>query len=185
MSFIAPLLQLFVSFFKIGIISFGGGYAMIPLIEREIIEGRGWLTEAQFLDIIAVAEMTPGPIAVNSATYIGYQTEGILGAITATLGVVTPSFIAMVILAYVICKTQHLLVVKGALKAIVSGVVALIGFATIKIAISTGLFEVRGGLNIDYVTVTIALAAFALLRYTKLHPVLILIGFGFLGIIIY
>ncbi|WP_350344431.1 chromate transporter [Proteinivorax tanatarense] len=181
----SALIQLFVSFFKIGIISFGGGYAMIPLIEREIIENQGWLTEAQFLDIIAVAEMTPGPIAVNSATYIGYQTEGLLGAVAATLGVVTPSFIAMIVLAYVITKSQHLKAVKGALKSIVAGVVALIGFATIKIALSTGLVNFSEGVKIDYVATFIAIAAFSLLKFTKIHPVLILIGFGFLGIIVY
>lgn len=184
------LFNLFLSFFKIGIISFGGGYAMIPLIEREIISIQGWLTSAEFLDIIAVAEMTPGPIAINSATYIGYTQAGVLGSVFATLGVVMPSFIAMVILAYVLNKTKHLPHVKGALRGIISGVIALIGFATFKMAVGTGLATIDTSLPDVLVTFNIynvlfCIGAFLLLHYTKFHPVLLLISFGILGIIIF
>ncbi len=184
------LLDIFFSFFKIGIISFGGGYAMIPLIERQIIEVNGWLTSAEFLDIIAVAEMTPGPIAINSATFIGYRTAGVLGSVVATLGVVMPSFIAMVILAYVINKTKHLPHVKGALRGIVSGVIALIGFATFRMAIGSGLASFEEAFPSILVTfnvynVIICIGAFLLLHYTKYHPVLLLLSFGILGIILF
>jgi chromate transporter len=85
-------LSLLITFFKIGLFSFGGGYAMIPMIEREI-ESHGWLSPAEFIDIIAIAEMTPGPIAVNSATFVGFKTAGILGGLFATLGVALPSLL--------------------------------------------------------------------------------------------
>lgn len=184
------LLQIFLSFFKIGIISFGGGYAMIPLIEREIIEVQGWLTSTEFLDIIAVAEMTPGPIAINSATYIGYTKANVLGSAVATFGVVLPSFMAMVILAYLINKTKHLPHVKGALRGIVSGVIALIGFATFRMAVGTGLATVDLDLpsvlvSFNIYNIFICIGAFFLLHYTKFHPVLLLISFGILGIIVF
>lgn len=85
-------LKLFLSFVKIGLFSFGGGYAMIPLIQKEI-ESHGWLTPSQFIDIIAIAEMTPGPIAINSATFVGYNTAGFLGGAVATFGVALPSLV--------------------------------------------------------------------------------------------
>src|SRR5690554_6415833 len=92
------LLQLFASFFKIGAFSFGGGYAMLPLLEKEFIDKHNWLTTADFIDILAISEMTPGPIAINSATFLGYNVAGILGAIVSTLAVVLPSFIIITLM---------------------------------------------------------------------------------------
>ncbi|NLV89566.1 MAG: chromate transporter, partial [Tissierellia bacterium] len=89
------LIKLFISFFKIGAFSFGGGYAMLPLIKEEIIDVHGWLTNTEFIDIIAISEMTPGPIAINSATFLGYKVAGVLGSVVATIAVVLPSFIVM------------------------------------------------------------------------------------------
>jgi len=89
------LIDLFVSFFKIGAFSFGGGYAMLPMIQEEVIEVHRWITMAEYIDILAIAEMTPGPIAINSATFLGYKVAGIAGSAVATLGVVLPSFIVM------------------------------------------------------------------------------------------
>ena len=89
------LLQLFISFFKIGAFSFGGGYAMLPLIKREVIEVHGWMTGAEFIDVLAISEMTPGPFAVNSATFLGNKVAGIPGSIVATFAVILPSFIVM------------------------------------------------------------------------------------------
>ena len=95
-------LQLFIEFFLIGLFTFGGGYAMIPLVRETVLEN-GWLTEAQFYDFIGVCESTPGPIAVNMATFIGSDQAGVLGSICATLGVVLPSFIIILIIAIIIC----------------------------------------------------------------------------------
>ena len=87
------ILTLFLNFFKIGAFTFGGGYAMLSLLENEFVSKRAWLTKDEFLDMLAIAESTPGPIAINSATYIGYKTAGVAGSVCATLGVVLPSFI--------------------------------------------------------------------------------------------
>ena len=92
------LFELFYSFFRIGLFSFGGGYAMIPWIQSEILH-HGWLTADQFADIVAVAEMTPGPIAVNSATYVGYMTAGVVGSMVATAGVTLPSLLLILLVA--------------------------------------------------------------------------------------
>jgi chromate transporter len=99
-------LELFWSFFRIGLFSFGGGYAMIPLIQSEITQ-HGWLTAAQFADILAIAEMTPGPIAVNSATYVGYKTAGIIGSLCATAGVTMPSLLLVLLVAGIFRKYQN------------------------------------------------------------------------------
>ena len=92
-------LALFATFFKIGGFTFGGGHAMIPLIQRETVENKKWITDDDILEIIAIAESTPGPIAINSATCVGYRTCGVLGSVAATLGVVLPSFIIILIVA--------------------------------------------------------------------------------------
>lgn len=93
-------LMLFLTFFKIGLFTFGGGYAMIAVIQREIVERKKWIGQEDFLDIIAIAESTPGPLAINSATYVGYKTCGVLGSIFATLGVVLPSFIIIYAISF-------------------------------------------------------------------------------------
>ena len=89
------LFSLFITMFKIGLFTFGGGYAMIAILEREFVEKKKWLEHDEFMDIIAIAESTPGPIAINSSTYIGYKQSGVLGSLFATLGVVLPSFISL------------------------------------------------------------------------------------------
>lgn len=98
-------IKLLLTFLKIGLFSFGGGYAMIPMIEKEI-EGNGWLSASEFFDIVAIAEMTPGPIAVNSATFVGYKTAGFLGGLTATIGVVIPSLVLILIISRFFFKFQ-------------------------------------------------------------------------------
>ena len=94
-------LTLFLTFFKIGAFTFGGGYAMLPLIQREIVEKRKWITNDDILEVVAIAESTPGPIAVNSATFVGYRTGGFSGALLATLGVVLPSFAVILSLIHI------------------------------------------------------------------------------------
>ena len=93
------ILTLFLCFFKIGAFTFGGGYAMLSLLENEFVSKKGWLTKDEFLDMLAIAESTPGPIAINSATFIGYKTAGVLGSTFATLGVVLPSFIIIFVIS--------------------------------------------------------------------------------------
>ncbi|MBR5519217.1 MAG: chromate transporter [Clostridia bacterium] len=117
---------LFLTFFKIGAFTFGGGYAMIPLIQRETAEKYGWVSDDDILEIIAIAESTPGPIAINSATFIGYRVGGVLGSACATLGVVLPSFIIISLIALLLRDFQDLKPVKYAFYGIRAGVLALL-----------------------------------------------------------
>ena len=120
------LWQLFAAFLKIGAFTFGGGYAMIPLIQREAVEHRHWVTEADILDVVAIAESTPGPIAINAATFIGQKVAGPAGSFCATLGVVLPSFVIISVLSLVLQAFSSLRVVRYAFWGIRAGVLALI-----------------------------------------------------------
>ena len=120
------LWELFLTFFKIGGFTFGGGYAMIPLIQKETVENKGWITDDDILEIIAIAESTPGPIAINSATFVGYRTCGVLGAACATLGVVLPSFVIILVISFVLQEFQELKAVQYAFNGIRAGVLALL-----------------------------------------------------------
>ena len=119
-------LELFLTFSKIGAFTFGGGYAMIPLIQMEVAENKHWVSEADILDVVAIAESTPGPIAINAATFIGQKVAGTLGAISATAGVVLPSFLIIAIISLVLREFQHIQAVKYAFWGIRAGVLALI-----------------------------------------------------------
>ncbi len=118
--------KVFATFFKIGAFTFGGGYAMIPLIQREAAERHGWVTEDDILDIIAIAESTPGPIAINSATFVGYRACGVLGSVAATLGVVLPSFVLIFAISFVLRQFQEIKAVQYAFQGIRAGVLALL-----------------------------------------------------------
>ena len=118
--------KLFAAFFKIGAFTFGGGYAMIPLIQMEAVEKNGWVTDEDILEIIAIAESTPGPIAINSATFVGYRTCGVLGSVAATLGVVLPSFVIVFAISFVLRQFQDIKAVQYAFNGIRAGVLALL-----------------------------------------------------------
>ena len=120
------LWKLFATFFKIGAFTFGGGYAMIPLIQKEAVEKNGWVTDDDILEIIAIAESTPGPIAINSATFVGYRTCGVLGSMCATVGVVLPSFVMILLISFVLQQFQELKAVQYAFNGIRAGVLALL-----------------------------------------------------------
>ena len=120
------LLKLFTTFFKIGLFTFGGGYAMIPLIQREVIERQKWIDKKDFLDMLVLAQSTPGPIAVNTSVFVGYKTAGVMGAIMATLGTVLPSFIVILLLALFFAEVRENRYVDAAFRAMRPAVVALI-----------------------------------------------------------
>lgn len=120
------VLELFLTFLKIGAFTFGGGYAMISIIEREIAENKKYVTRKDILDIVAVAESTPGPIAINMATFVGFRVAGTPGSAAATLGVVLPSFIIIYVLSFVLRQFQSLDIVRYAFHGIRAGVLALI-----------------------------------------------------------
>lgn len=120
------LWSLFATFFKIGAFTFGGGHAMIPLIQKEAVENKGWITDDDILEIIAIAESTPGPVAINSATFVGYRTAGFWGAVCATLGVVLPSFVIILTIAYLMNSFMEYKPVQYAFQGINAGVLALL-----------------------------------------------------------
>ena len=126
------LWQLFVTFFKIGAFTFGGGYAMIPLIQREVSEKRKWITDEEILEVVAIAESTPGPIAINSATFVGYKTCGFWGSFACTLGVILPSFLIILAISGILELVQDMKAVKYAFMGIRAGVLALIIKAIVK-----------------------------------------------------
>ncbi|MBS3873364.1 MAG: chromate transporter [Firmicutes bacterium] len=168
--------ELFVSFFRIGLFSFGGGYAMIPLIEREVVRNQAWLTAQQFIDILAVAEITPGPIAINSATFVGYKMGGLFGGTAATLGVVTPSLLTVMTFAFLFVRFNGAPQLKAALAAVRPVVVVLIFSA----AISVGRLTIN-----DIRSAAIAVTVLILMLRTKFNPILLLLAAGLVGIIIF
>ena len=159
------LFDLFSSFFKIGAVAFGGGYAMIPLICGEVVNVRGWLDMAEFVDVIAISQGTPGPIAINSATYVGFKVAGVPGSAVATLGVVLPPFIIMMILGRLFLKYKEVPVVKDMLSGIRPVVVALILCAALSV-FSTSVTGV--------VPAIVAAAAIVAILAFDVDPVLLL-----------
>lgn len=121
-----PLFELFRSFFKIGMFTFGGGYAMVPLIEAEVIERRRWLAQNEFLDLLTLAQSSPGPIAINTSVFIGYKVRGLKGAVAASLGATLPSFLIILIVAIFFAGIRHNPVIDAAFKGMRPAVVALI-----------------------------------------------------------
>ena len=120
------LWEIFWSFFKIGLFTFGGGYAMIPLIQREVIDHRKWIPASEFLDLLTLAQSVPGPIAINTAVFVGYKVRGLRGAAAALLGTVTPSFVIILVIAVFFAGIRHNPVVDAAFKGMRPAVVALI-----------------------------------------------------------
>ena len=120
------LFELFRSFFKIGMFTFGGGYAMVPLIEAEVIERRRWLAQDEFLDLLTLAQSSPGPIAINTSVFIGYKVRGLKGAVAASLGATLPSFLIILIVAIFFAGIRHNPVIDAAFKGMRPAVVALI-----------------------------------------------------------
>ena len=167
------LWKVFATFFKIGAFTFGGGYAMIPLIQKETVENHKWVTDEDILEIIAIAESTPGPIAINSATFVGYRTCGVLGSVAATLGVVLPSFVLIHAISFVLRQFQELAVVQYAFHGIRAGVLALLCKALwgmykknqknwASYIIMAGSFILTGLLDVSVLPVLVGCAVFGL-----------------------
>lgn len=168
------LLNIFWTFFKIGAFTVGGGYAMLPLIQSEVL-ANGWLTKDELINFIAVSESTPGPFAINIATYTGITTAGILGAVFATLGVVLPSFIIILIVANFFEKFKESKTVKGIMTGLKPAVIGLIGAAVISIG-KTVLTDAA------IFSIGIFIIA-SVLAFTKKNPILIILVSAVLGIL--
>lgn len=168
--------ELFWSFFKVGLFSFGGGYGMLPFIQQEIIVVRGWLTTEQFMDIVAISQITPGPVAINTATFVGYRVAGTAGSTAATLGVVLPSFIVITILTVLIAKYGRLDPVERIFFGLRPVVVALIAYTAFFLG-KTALPDLKSWL--------IGGGVFFAAKFSKLHPILIILLAALAGILAY
>ncbi|MBE6922239.1 MAG: chromate transporter [Ruminococcaceae bacterium] len=168
------LWQVFLTFFKIGAFTFGGGYAMVPLIQREASEKHGWVSDEDILDIVAIAESTPGPIAINSATFVGYRACGIPGSVCATLGVVLPSFLIILTISGILREFQENVYVQYAFRGIRCGVLALI------LKAMWGMYK-KCKKNIPAYIVMVA--AFVLVAFVKVPVFWVIAGCAVFGIV--
>ncbi|MDV2685590.1 chromate transporter [Alkalihalophilus lindianensis] len=176
------VLELFRTFFMIGLVSFGGGYAMIPVIEREVTSS-GWMTTQEFTDIIALAGMSPGPIATNSAVIVGYQTAGVPGAIFSALGMVLPSLIIILIVATFFFKASKNRILQSAFYGLRPIIVGLIIYAAVTFAISNNLIGSLTYKSMSLLLIFI-LSLFALIRL-RFHPAYVIILSGLVGVLLY
>lgn len=175
------LLKLFLVMFKIGLFTFGGGYAMIAVIERELVERKKWIEHDEFMDMIAIAESTPGPLAINSATYVGYRIGGILGSVFATLGVVLPSFTIIFIISLFFDKFLALTWVQYAFKGIQACVAYLILSAGIK------MFKKLKKTAFNLIMTILTVACFLTLSLLSINfsSIFFILAGGVVGVVIY
>ena len=171
-------LKLFLIFFKIGAFTFGGGYAMLPLIQQEVLS-QGWMDLEQLVNFIAVSESTPGPLAVNLSTYIGAETGGLLGSFCATAGVVLPSFVIILLVAKFYQAFQTNTLVKGCMNGLRPTVVGMIGASLLSVGASA--FPAAGGV-MQWVLAAVLLAAILAAHWKKVHPILLIVGSAVVGI---
>lgn len=174
LNYIKQLWRLYVAFFKIGLFTFGGGYAMLPMIEKEVVEKHKWATLEEIMDYFAIGQCTPGVIAVNTATFIGHKNKGILGGIVATLGVVTPSVIIISLIATVLSSIYHNPVVKSAFQGIGVAVCAILVQAVLKIG--------KSGI-VDKFTCLVAVIAFLLSALWDISTIVIIVAAGAAGVV--
>jgi chromate transporter len=168
----ASYIEIFIEFFKIGLFMFGGGYGGIALFYKELVENKGWISEEEFLKILGIAESTPGPIAINTATWVGYILGGFPGSIIATMGVILPAY--LVILGAVIVFRPYLEheIVKAIFRGINAAIIALILYAFLRLA-RTALF-VKNTFTLDPISITLFSISLILLLTTKIHPIAII-----------
>lgn len=172
---IKQMFQMFVSFFKIGLFTFGGGYAMIPLIENEIVDKKAWIKSEDMIDMIAVSESIPGSIAINFSTLIGYRLYGIVGAIVAILGVVLPSFLIITIIAALSSNFYDNPIIKAAFLGVRCAVVGLIIKSAGKIIKSTGN---------SLISKIIIVGTIILILFTNVHAIFVILLGGLVGIVL-
>jgi len=172
---VKELWELFSVFFRIGAFTFGGGYAMLPLIQKEVVEKKQWATDEEVIDYYAIGQSTPGIIAVNTATFIGYNQKGIIGAIVATLGIIVPSLIIIIIIAYSFMHFQDNQIVQHAFAGIRVAVSVLVLNAVVRMWKTT----VK-----DYIGVIIFVISFLLIAFTDISPIIIIIATAAAGILL-
>ena len=168
------LIELFISIFKIGAFTFGGGYAMIPLIEEEVVNNKGWLSKEEFVDILIVAQSLPGALAVNTSIFLGYKISGILGAITALMAVILPSFFIILIIAIFFMQFRNNYYINAAFQGITAAVPMLV---------LVGAISLSRGLSKNLRTILTIIIALIALMFFNIHPVLVVVISGVYGAI--
>ena len=197
---IALLAQLFLTFFLIGMFTFGGGYAMLSLIQAEVVVKHAWLSESMFADIVAISQMTPGPIGINCATYVGYDVMatsgaghlmGIVGSLTATLAIMLPSFIIVLLLVRFYNRVKGSLMFEGVMSVIRPAVVGLIGAAAIILMFKVDWNGLVPSLHVveenfpDWKSWCLFAAAFLASFKFKVNPILLIVLSGVMGLLLY
>ena len=185
-------LELFLSFLQIGLFSFGGGYAAMPLIQGQVVNGHHWLSMTEFTDLITISQMTPGPIGINSATYIGYAAPGqagfsgigwgILGSVMCTVVVVVPSFLLVLYMSHFISRHKESVAVRGIFRGLRPVLVGLIASAALLLMNNENFGYEQSEILIS---VLIALVSLAVVLFTKIHPILIIVLAGVAGAVLY
>lgn len=175
------LLTLFITFFKIGLFTFGGGYAMIALLEREFVENKKWISHEEFMDIIAIAESTPGPIAINSATYIGYKTAKVWGSFFSTVAVCIPSFVII----YTISLFFHAFLENQYVASAFKGIEACVAYLIISAGIKMSKKMKKTPANIIISILTIVVLSFTTLFSAKISSIYFIISGALIGLFIY
>ena len=170
------LFKLFISFLRVGAFSFGGGYAMLPLLEREVIDIHRWMDYGEFLNIFAISEITPGPIAINAATFLGYRISGLVGAMVATFAVILPSFIIITLIYIFLSRYKNSPYIDWIFKGIRPMVLGFIGAAGITVS-KNGIVDLRSFL--------VAVFIFYIVTFKKINPILGIIIAGIVGLVIY
>jgi chromate transporter len=178
-------LQLFWSFFQVGLFTIGGGYAAIPLIQQQIVDIHGWLTMGQFADVVTISQMCPGAIGINTATFVGTKVGGIWGSVVATFGSILPAIFIVLFLAYMYTKYRNLKPVQGVLKGLrpaVVGLIASAGISIIATALWSGTLKTFSFGSLNFVSIGIFAAALVVLQKWKISPILVVVVAGAVGL---
>ena len=173
-------LELFWCFLKVGLFSFGGGYASMPLIQEQVVSSHGWLSMGEFTDLVTISQMTPGPIAINSATFVGIKIAGIPGALVSTIGCILPSCIIVMLIAKLYLKYRTVNMLQSVLNSLRPAVVAMIASAGISVLITAfwGSAELISLAGTNWILVIIFAACVVLLRKFRMNPILVMVLAG-------
>ena len=176
-------LQLFWTYLKIGIFGFGGGYAMLSMIQFEVVDHHGWMTIEEFADMVALSQMTPGPVSINIATFIGYNVGGIWGSLVATAAIVTPSLLMLLFVLKFLFKNKENYIVKTTLSSMKPVIAGLIFVAALTMMNPVSFPDT--GLHGSNISVIICAVSFAATYFAKINPILLILASGLVGYLIY
>ena len=174
--------QIFLAFVKIGALAFGGAYAAMPLIEQQIVEATGWMSYTEFYDLIAIDELTPGPIIINSATFIGMKLAGLKGAIAATIGCIIPACIVSFILIDLYKRYRQIPLISEMMNCLKSMSAAMILSTVLKI-FTSAVFPSGRPADIDLMAIVMMAVSFVILKKTKVNPIMVMLGCGTLSLV--